>query len=169
MKKSPTPLSRADVMMLNRLQRDARVTIETLADEAGLSPSTAQRRLQQFRDAGVIERDIVVLNPKATGMPITMLVELELDHDRPEHLSGLHAWIVRTDEIQSAWQITGRADYSLVIMSASIERFEEFMAELMSANRNVRKFTTSVALKTLKRTLAVPLSHATPAHDRPSS
>jgi Lrp/AsnC family leucine-responsive transcriptional regulator len=91
-------------------------------------------------------------------LPLTLLVELELDHDRPEHLPGLHSWIARTGEVQSAWQVTGRGDYVLVVVAASIESFDEFMTEMMAANRNVRKFTTSVALKTLKRSLVVPIS-----------
>jgi Lrp/AsnC family leucine-responsive transcriptional regulator len=144
--------------MLDRLQRDARVTIETLAQEAGLSASTAQRRLQRLREVGVITGEVVLVEHKAAGMPLTLLVELELDHDRPEHLPGLHSWIARTGEVQSAWQVTGRGDYVLIVLAASIESFDVFMTELMSANRNVRKFTTSVALKTLKRSLVVPIA-----------
>jgi Lrp/AsnC family leucine-responsive transcriptional regulator len=144
--------------MLARLQQDARVTIDALAHEAGLSASTAQRRLQRLREVGVIAGEVVIVEPKAAGMPLTLLVELELDHDRPEHLPGLHSWIACTGEVQSAWQVTGRGDYVLVVLAASIESFDEFMTELMAANRNVRKFTTSVALKTLKRSLVVPIS-----------
>ncbi len=151
-------LARADGIMLGRLQRDARVTIEALAQEAGLSASTAQRRLQRLRQAGVIAGEVVIVEPKAAGMPLTLLVELELDHDRPEHLPGLHSWIARMGEVQSAWQVTGRGDYVLVILAASIDRFDEFMTEIMAANRNIRKFTTSVALKTLKRSLVVPIT-----------
>lgn len=151
-------LAHADGIMLSRLQRDARVTIEALAQEAGLSASTAQRRLQRLREVGVIAGEVVVVEPKAAGMPLTLLVELELDYDRPEHLPGLHKWIARTGEVQSAWQVTGRGDYVLVVLAASIESFDELMTAMMAANRNVRKFTTRVALKTLKRSLAVPIN-----------
>jgi Lrp/AsnC family leucine-responsive transcriptional regulator len=154
----PNTLTRADGIMLSRLQRDARVTIEALAQEAGLSASSAQRRLQRLREAGVIAGEVVIVEPRAAGLPLTLLVELELDHDRPEHLPGLHSWIARTGEVQSAWQVTGRGDYVLVVVAASIESFDEFMTEMMAANRNVRKFTTRVALKTLKRSLAVPIN-----------
>lgn len=157
MSDSPDLLSRADRVMLARLQRDARVTIEALAAEAGLSASTAQRRLQRLRETGVIGCEVAIVNPRSVGVPLTMLVEVELDQDRPELAPALHAWIARRDEVQSAWQVTGRGDYVLVVSAASIQAFDAFMAELMTANRNVRKFTTSVALKTIKHTMIVPL------------
>lgn len=153
----PPKLEHADQVLLGRLQQSARVTIEALAQEAGLSTSTAQRRLQRLREHGVITGEVVLVEPKAVGMPLTLLVELELDHDRPEHLPGLYSWIAHAGEVQSAWQVTGRGDYVLVVLAASIESFDAFMTELMGANRNVRKFTTSVVLKTLKRSLAVPI------------
>ena len=53
--------------------------------------------------------------------------------------------------------MTGRGDLLLVVTAQSIEDFDALMERLMTGNRNVRKFTTSVALKTLKRGLAVPV------------
>ncbi len=105
----------------------------------------------------MIEREVAVLNPKALGVPLTLIVELEVERDRPELLPALHSWLSGAAEVQSGWQVTGRGDYLLVVLAASVESFDEFMAELMAANRNVRKFSTSLALKTLKRTMSVPL------------
>jgi Lrp/AsnC family leucine-responsive transcriptional regulator len=153
----PTPLTPSDRVLLAAIQQDARRTVASLAAEAALSSSAAQRRLQYLRDAGVVEREVAVVSQRAVGIPLTLLVELELHDERPDLLPGLHAWIARAPEVQSAWQVTGRGDYLMVVLAASVEAFDAFMARLMEANRGVRKFTTSVALKTLKRTLSVPV------------
>ncbi len=150
-------ISQADRALLALMQEDARRTMESLGEATRLSTSAAQRRLQKLRDARVIEREVAILDPKKLGLALTLLVELELERDRPELLPALQAWLAREDAVQQAWYVTGRGDLLVVILSRSIEAFDTLMERLMEQNRNVRKFTTSVALKTLKRGLSVPL------------
>jgi Lrp/AsnC family transcriptional regulator, leucine-responsive regulatory protein len=150
-------ISTIDRAILNLLQRNGRATIEELAEISGLSPSSAQRRVQKLREQKVITGDAVTVDPKALGLGLTMIVELEVEHDRPELGLALHRWITARPEIQNAWHITGRGGYILAVIIESIEAFDTLMEKLMTENRLVRKYTTSVALKTLKRTLAVPV------------
>jgi Lrp/AsnC family transcriptional regulator, leucine-responsive regulatory protein len=153
----PGEMTETDLAILRIVQTDARTTIETIAHRVGLSVSSAQRRLQRLREEKVILSEIAILDPKRTGSPVTMLVELELERDRPELLPAFHHWIAKVAEVQQAWYVTGRGDYTLVIVCASIEAFDALMERMVSDNRNIRKFTTSVVLKTLKRGLALPL------------
>lgn len=150
-------LGKADRSILIEMQRDATLTLAELARRVGLSPSSTQRRLQRLRDDKVILRDISVIDAKKTGPSVAMLVELELERDRPELLLPLQRWIAETAEIQQAWCVTGRGDYTLVVVAASIEHFDAFADRMMERNPNIRKFTTSVVLKTLKQTLSVYL------------
>jgi len=150
-------LTEADRAILRLTQSDARLTIEEIASKIGLSPSATQRRLQRLRDDKVILGDVSIVDPKRVGQGVTMLVELELERDRPELLPPLHQWITRTPQVQSAWYVTGRGDCMLVIACASIEDFDALMERLMAANLNIRKFTTNVVLRTLKRSLALPI------------
>lgn len=50
-------------LLLACVQEDAAATAEQLAEKVPLSSSAIQRRLRRLRDAGVIERQIAVLNP----------------------------------------------------------------------------------------------------------
>jgi Lrp/AsnC family transcriptional regulator, leucine-responsive regulatory protein len=158
MMKNPNELNESDLAILRLLQHNARLTAEQIGQTLGISASNAQRRVQRMRDCGVIAGDAVVIEPKTVGVRLSMLVELELERDRPELLSALHAWIAKSEQIQQAWHITGRGDYVIIVLAKSIEDFDALMERMLAENRNVRKFTTSVALKTLKRGLTVPLS-----------
>lgn len=151
-----SPISVSDRAILNLLQRNGRATIDELAQASGQSPSSAQRRVQKLRGEKVIIGDAVIVDPKALGFDLAMIVELEVEHDRPELASVLHRWIAGRPEIQSAWHVTGRGDYILAVIVESIEAFDALMEKLMTENRLVRKYTTNVALKTLKRSLTVP-------------
>jgi Lrp/AsnC family leucine-responsive transcriptional regulator len=152
-----TQLTAPDLTLIRLLQTDATLTIEALARAANLSASAAQRRVQRLRDQKVILGDVAIVDPRKVGRALTLLVELELERDRPELLPALKTWIAETPAVQQAWYVTGRGDLVLVITATSIEEFDALMEQLMEQNRNVRKFTTSVALKTLKRGLVVPV------------
>ncbi|MDZ7602395.1 MAG: Lrp/AsnC family transcriptional regulator [Hoeflea sp.] len=153
-------LDAADRKLLDLLQTNARMTIEALSEAAGLSSSATHRRVQRLRELKIIQGDISVLDPRKLGNPITLLVELELERDRPELMPALQAWISATASVQQAWQVTGRGDLVLVVVASSVEDFDSLAEQMMEQNRNIRKFTTSVALKTLKRGLRLPVPQA---------
>ena len=83
------PITPADRVLLQLLQQDATLTIDALARAANLSASSAQRRVQRLRDDKVIIGAISIVDPHRVGRPITLLVELELERDRPELLPAL--------------------------------------------------------------------------------
>lgn len=151
------PLKKADRNILKLMQKDATITLSELAERAGLSPSSAQRRLQKLREEKVILRDVSVVDPKKVGGAVSMLVEVELERDRPELLPSFQRWVAETPEVQEAWGTSGRGDYTLVILAQSVEHFDVLADRMMDLNPNIRKFTTSVVLKTLKRGLVVPI------------
>lgn len=148
-------VTKADREILKLMQQDSTITLAALSERVGLSQSSTQRRLQKLRDDKVILRDVSVVDPKAVGSAVSMLVEVELERDRPELLQPFMRWIAETPEVQEAWCTSGRGDYTLVILAQSVEHFDALADRMMELNRNIRKFTTSVVLKTLKRTLAV--------------
>ncbi len=150
-------LSKADREILRLMQQDATITLSALAERAGLSPSAAQRRLQKLREDKVILRDVSIVDPKKVGAAVAMLVEVELERDRPELLPPFLRWVSETPEVQEAWGTSGRGDYTLVILAQSVDHFDRLADGMMERNPNIRKFTTSVVLKTLKRGLVVPV------------
>lgn len=148
-------LTKADCEILKLMQQDATITLNELAERVGLSPSTAQRRLQKLREEKVILRDVSIIDPKKVGAAVSMLVEVELERDRPELLPPFMRWVTDTPEVQEAWGTSGRGDYTLVVVARSVEHFDVLADRMMELNPNIRKFTTSVVLKTLKRGLTV--------------
>ena len=150
-------LDRADREILRLMQQEASLTIGELAAAVALSPSATQRRLQRLREEKIILRDVSLVDPKRVGPMVSLLVELELERDRPELLPSLYRWIENTAEVQQAWGLTGRGDYTLVIVVPSVEAFDALADRMMVEQPNIRKFTTSVVLTQLKRSLVVPV------------
>ena len=150
-------LDAADRQLLDLVQKDSRTSAEHLADAVGLSVSAVQRRLQALRRNGVIVGEVAVVDPKRVGRPLTMLVEIQIERERPELLGNLRHWLADEETVQQAWYVTGEADFVLVITAASMQGFDAFMERLLAENWNVRKFKTGVVLQVTRRSLFVPL------------
>lgn len=150
-------LDSTDRILLDALQRDARVKLETLAEQVGLSVSAIQRRIARLRETGVIAGECVVLNPKAAGNRVTVIVELMLERERSALTEGLKRWLVATEEVQSAWGVTGETDFVLVVTAPDLEGYEDFTRRMMDENEVIREFRSSVALNRLKHSLFVPV------------
>lgn len=146
-----------DRRLLNLVQSDAGQTAERLAENVGLSPSAVQRRLRRLRETGVIVRETAVVDPKYVGNPVSFVVALQVERERPEMLSQLRAWLETQDHVQQAFYVTGEADFMLVITAPDTEAYDALMTRLMADNPNVKRFTTYVALGIVKRGLAIPV------------
>ncbi|MBB4018408.1 DNA-binding Lrp family transcriptional regulator [Chelatococcus caeni] len=153
----PHDLDRIDRKLLQIVQENARLPAEKIGAAIGLSPSAVQRRLARLRDGGVITAEVAVLDAKAAGFPLTMIVDIEVERERPELLSAFKRWIAREGAIQEAWYVTGDSDFVLVVAARDVEDYDALMQRLVSENPNIRRFRTRVTLGTLKRGATVPL------------
>ena len=75
-RKAQMNLSRTDRRLLNELQRDATRKQSELAELVGMSRTSCWRRIREFEDAGLIERQVAILNPKVAGFNIQVLLWL---------------------------------------------------------------------------------------------
>ncbi|RDI96875.1 Lrp/AsnC family transcriptional regulator [Dyella solisilvae] len=150
-------LDKTDRRILAVLQKDARRPAELIGSDIGLSASAVQRRIVRMREEGIIVAEVAVVDPKRAGLPLTMIVDVEVERERPELLASLKQWIATEPRIQEAWYVTGAGDYVLIVVARDVDDFEALMQRLVADNANVRRFQTRVALSTLKRGMLVPL------------
>ncbi|WP_284398290.1 Lrp/AsnC family transcriptional regulator [Dyella lipolytica] len=150
-------LDKFDRRILAVIQKDARRPAELIGTEIGLSASAVQRRIARMRDEAVITAEVAVVDPISVGRPLTMIVDVEVERERPELLASLKQWIAAEPVIQEAWYVTGAGDYVLIVVARDVDDFDALMQRMMGENANVRRFQTRVALSTLKRGVLVPM------------
>lgn len=150
-------LDKLDRRILAILQKDARRPAELMGADVGLSASAVQRRIARMREEAVITAEVALVDPKQAGRPLTMIVDVEVERERPELLASLKQWIAAEPCIQEAWYVTGAGDYVLIVVARDVDDFEALTQRLVADNANVRRFQTRVALSTLKRGMFVPM------------
>ncbi len=147
-----------DRTLLAALQENADVPGKTLADRVHLSTSAVERRITKLKQDGIIEKLVAVVNPKAVGRPLSILVELEIQNEHRHTLDQFQRWLDRAPEIQSCWYVTGDMDYVLLVAVRDLDEYNAFIERLMTEQQAlVRKYKSIIALKTIKRSLALPV------------
>ena len=156
----PPALDELDRKILALVQQDARRAAEAIGAEIGLSASAVQRRIARLREEAVITAEVAIVDPKSVGRSLTLIVDIEVERERPELMAVLKRWIDGEPAIQEAWYVTGDGDFVLIVTARDVEDYDALMQKLVSENSNVRRFRTRVALGTLKRGCRVPVDES---------
>lgn len=146
-----------DLAILGILQRDNTTPQRAIAQAVHLSAPAVQRRIQRLQQNGVIRANVAVIDPEKVGLPLTIMVEVHLENERPDRTAPLRSRIAAEAAVQQCYSVTGEADYLLVVTVASMADYEALTRRLFEGDDNVRRFRTSVSLGCLKAGLQVPL------------
>jgi Lrp/AsnC family transcriptional regulator, leucine-responsive regulatory protein len=147
-----------DRTILDILQANADLPAKVIAEQVNLSASAVERRIARLKQEGVIDRIVAVVNPKASGRPLSILVELEIQNEHRHTLELLQRWLDRAPEVQSCWYVTGDMDFVLLVTVRNLDEYNAFIDRLMSEQQAiVRKYKSLIALKTIKHGMAMPM------------
>lgn len=150
-------LDKIDRKILAILQRNNRIANVELADEVGLSPPACHKRVKRLRDENVIVGDVSLVDPELTGNKLTLLVSVEMERDRKDLYDAFKRVISKAPEVRHCYQITGNYDFMMVITVPDIQAYESFVDRVLHTEANIRKFQTSVSLRTVKSSTEIPL------------
>ncbi len=143
-------LDPTDIRLLNLLQADASLSNQDLAVAAHTSPATALRRVRRLVDAGVIERQVALLNPERIGHGLSALIEITLDRQGAEHLDAFEQRIVSDAEVQQLWRVSPGPDFVLVVHCADMAGYHALAQRLFTQDANVRNVKAYFAVKRAK-------------------
>ncbi|PHQ69138.1 MAG: ArsR family transcriptional regulator [Sneathiella sp.] len=150
-------MDQSDYKLLAVLQQNARTSIQELADHIGASTASVQRRLKVLRDEGVIKREVAVLDQKKLGFGITAVVSVELERDRLDQIDAFKRKARQDRQVMNFYCIAGDGDFVMIVVAKDIEDYEAFTHRFFFADKNVRKFRTSIVISTEKATLELPI------------
>lgn len=122
-----------------------------IAEEVGLSESAVLRRLRRLRASGVISADVSLIDPARLAPAITVHVLVELNQSGLRPTRAFADKLKQHNEVIGAWNVTGPADFLLIVTVPSIQTYQRFSDEVLAADENVRTFQTLVSLSEVVR------------------
>jgi Lrp/AsnC family transcriptional regulator, leucine-responsive regulatory protein len=139
-----------DRRILAALQGNNRLSLAELADLVGSSAASCMRRVKKLRADGVIVADISLVNPKALGKSLTVVVTVELDRERLDLVEDFKRAMRAAKEVTQCYMVTGDADFVLIVAVEDVEAFDLFVKTKLYTNPNIRKFTSMITLDRVK-------------------
>jgi Lrp/AsnC family leucine-responsive transcriptional regulator len=147
-------LDGTDIKLLNTLQTDASLSNQALAALAHISPPTCLRRVKQLRDAGLIERQVALLNPdnlaSIMGHGLTAIVEITLDQQGDERLTAFEKRITANAAVQQCYRTTPGPDFVLIVYVADMPAYLALSQQLFTSDTNVRNVKAFFSIKRSK-------------------
>jgi Lrp/AsnC family transcriptional regulator len=147
-----------DRKILEKLQRDATISVADLADQVGLSQSTCWRRINLLEQSGVIGSRVALLDAKALGLEVIVFANIKLSAHGRRSLSEFEEAIAICPEVTECYTMSGEMDFLLRIVTRDIESYERFLRETLLQMPSVQEVHSHIALSQVKRTTALPLS-----------
>jgi Lrp/AsnC family leucine-responsive transcriptional regulator len=153
----PIALDDIDRKILAALQDDGRLTNLELAARVGLSPPPCLRRVRRLREAGVIARDVALVDPAKVGQTVIAFVGVELDRQREDVLASFERKIAAEPQVQQCYFVSGETDYLLVVTCRDMEDYNQFARRVLANEHNIKRFRTSFNLSRIKYETRIPL------------
>ena len=148
-------MDRTDCEILKCLNENARMTASAIAARVNLSVSAVTERIHRLEERGVILGYSLLLNEKATAMPI--LAYLEVTLDGTDLIEGFLQIVHSTEEVLRCDHLAGEFDFLLLVQAADVETVHR-LHQTLRALCGVKQIRVRFVMNTEKRqTTAIPL------------
>ena len=152
-------LDRFDQKILQVLQREGRISNQDLADRIGLSPSPCLRRVRALEESGLITAYRALVDPKALGLSLTVLIHIAMDQHTPERFSHFEAAIQEIPEVLECLLIAGQdADYQLKVVVKDMDAYQDLLLNKITRIRGVTGVHSSFILRRVIDRTELPVS-----------
>jgi len=150
---------KTDLKILRILQENAKITNLQLSAEIGLSPAPTLERVKKLENAKLIRGYYAQLDQEALGIGISAIIQITLTRQVENAISNFKKEINKIPEIMECYQVTGNADYVLIVMMKDIRDFEALISQKLSKMEEIGQMQTMVVLSKPKDSKMLPVEY----------
>lgn len=145
-----------DRKILRLLQEDATPGLDEIAARVGSSKTPVWNRIRKLREAGVIERQVAILDAEAVGVGSCFFVLVRTSRHDAEWLADFMAALKARPEIMEAHRLAGEIDYLLKVRVADAAGYDRFYRSLIE-DVSIFSVTALLSMEEMIAKTALPL------------
>ncbi|WP_136657639.1 Lrp/AsnC family transcriptional regulator [Nitratireductor sp. XY-223] len=145
-----------DRRILEELQQDGSLSIESLADKVHLSRNACWRRLRALEERGVITGRVALVDPEQIGCGLSVFIFIRTANHDPDWLERFRTAVVSLPEITGVHRTSGELDYVLKARVADVKSYDRLYQRLI-AKVPLSDVTASFVMEDIKDTTALPI------------
>ncbi|WP_416841436.1 Lrp/AsnC family transcriptional regulator [Haloferax sp. DFSO52] len=127
----PLLFDETNLALLERIESDFDVSLETLSNELGISKSTVHYRLTKLRESGVIRRTVAELDPVAFGLDMVMITEVSVAHEKG-YADDIGEQLKALPGVQQVYYTMGDADFVIISRLQNRDQMNTLIDEVVS-------------------------------------
>ncbi len=151
-------ISKADLRLLDAMQRNATLSQDELADIAGMSRTSCWRRIRDFENKGVIQKQVALLSARKLGFQIHVLLAVAMVEHTDANRHGFEAHVQSLPEVTECYSVSGERDYMLQVVVSDMDAYNDFINTQILHHPAVRSASSTFALRQVKYSTALPLA-----------
>ena len=145
-----------DRKILRLIQVDATLPLEEIARQIGSTKSPVWNRIKKLKAAGVIDREVAILNADSIGLKETFFIAIRTDQHTSDWLGRFTEIVNEMPEILECHRLTGDVDYIMKVRVASTRDFDLFYKRFIG-RINLFNVTSSLSMEVIKETTALKI------------
>ncbi|WDE04921.1 winged helix-turn-helix transcriptional regulator [Thalassomonas viridans] len=149
-------LDRIDLMILDVLQKDGRISNVDLAKQVNLSASPCLERVRRLESEGYIERYGAVLSAAKLKYGMSAFIQVTLDRTTADVFNQFREEVVKIKEVAECHMVAGGFDYLLKLRFEDMEAYREILGVIVELPA-VSQTHTYVVMENVKRDLGIPV------------
>jgi len=150
-------LDRYSLAILAELLRDARQTIQQIADKVGLSASPCWKRIKDMEAAGVIRGYTAIVDTEKIGLGLRVIVEANMAQHSETHVRQFERAVAAAAPIVQCHSTTGESDYVMSVLVPDIKSYEQLLHDTMFKLPGVTHVRSAIVLKEIKSEMRLAL------------
>ncbi|MFA1611323.1 Lrp/AsnC family transcriptional regulator [Halobellus rubicundus] len=136
-----------DIRLLKAISDLGTGSPERLHEETDIPVSTIHYRLNNLREAGIIENDLYDIDLEAVGLGVTVIVELLTDYNGSHH--DFEDKILDVEGVSQAYFTMGETDFVVIAHLPDQEMVERLITDLETIEE-IRRTNSTFVVSSLR-------------------
>lgn len=151
-------LDKTDRQLLDLLQQDCTLSLQTLAGAVSLTTTPCWKRLKRLEDDGIIRARVALLDGEKLGLSLTAFMFVKTQQHSSDWYQQFVAVVNDMPEVVAFYRMAGEYDYLLQVRVADMKRYDDFYKRLVKGVPGLTDVTSSFAMEEIKYTTVLPVA-----------
>lgn len=145
-------LDHKDLVILQLLQQNARITVKEIADRIHLSTTPVHERIKRMEASGVIKQYATLVDHTKVNKSLIAICYVSLkEHSKTAGTKFVKS-IMQMPDVVECYTISGEFDFMLKVMTADMNAYHDFHVNKLSSIENMGHVQSVFVMGVIKDT-----------------
>lgn len=150
-------LDKEDLVILNLLQQDARITHKEIGNRLHKSVTPIHVRVKRLEEEKYIRKYVAIVDPGKVGRGLIAYMQVQLKEHSQEALAAFQREVVKLPEVLECYHMSGIFDFLLRVAISDMNAYNELLMTKLSKLPDVGNMQSFFVLSATKQETAYPL------------